>query len=432
MGRSAGPDVLSRWAHLIQGAAAYPRVSAAQWLAPEAVQELQWQRLRRMLWHAYSHSPLYRQRFQQAGLTPDTFRSIVDLRRLPITTREDLRQPDRLLADNFRRGNLRSSMTSGSTGRRTTSYFDEAAWVHAKHLLKLRARRACGMRLWDRVALFQEDAPDRPRFGAITRAQAFTIHRPIEEILPDVRRFAPTVLYGFPGHLLRLAETAAGSLRPRLVFTSGELLDAMTRRAIEARFGAPVFDVYGCTEIKEIAWECPAHEGYHLNADAVLVETEPADAPGRLLITSLTNFAMPLLRYQVGDTGELLPDRCSCGRGLPLIRPTLGRTVDYLRLPDGSVLTPYSLTCAVEAIEGMRQYQFVQVAADLIVLRIVPGDEFGDDERRAVHAALMPVLPGMTIRIETLTTIPPEPSGKYRIVQSRLGRDGIVRAGTKT
>ena len=67
-------------------------------------------------------------RFQQAGLTPDAFRSIEDLRRLPITTREDLRQPDTLLADNFNREGLRSSMTSGSTGRRTTSYFDEAAW----------------------------------------------------------------------------------------------------------------------------------------------------------------------------------------------------------------------------------------------------------------------------------------------------------------
>ena len=71
------------------------------------------------------------------------------------------------------------------------------------------------------------------------------------------------MLYGFPGHLLRLAGTAAGRLRPRLIFTSGELLDAVTRRGIEAGFGAPVFDVYGCTEIKEIAWECPTHEGYH-------------------------------------------------------------------------------------------------------------------------------------------------------------------------
>ena len=204
------------------------------------------------------------------------------------------------------------------------------------------------------------------------------------------------MLYGFPGHLLRLAGTAAGSLRPRLIFTSGELLDAVTRRGIEAGFGAPVFDVYGCTEIKEIAWECPAHEGYHLNADTVLVETDPADAPGRLLITSLTNFGMPLLRYQVGDTGELLPGRCSCGRGLPMIRPTLGRIVDYLRLPDGRTLAPYSLTCAVEAIDGMRQYQFVQIAADVIELRIVAGAGFGDHARRAVHAALRPVLPGVT------------------------------------
>ena len=149
---------------------------------------------------------------------------------LPVTTREDLRQPDALLAGGYARRRLRSSMTSGSTGRRTTSYFDEPAWVLAKNLLKLRARQACGVRPWDRIALFQEDAPDQPVIRPGARLQAFTIHRPVEEILPALRAFAPTVLYGFAGYFARLARVVDGSLRPRLVFTSGELLDPITRR----------------------------------------------------------------------------------------------------------------------------------------------------------------------------------------------------------
>jgi acyl-coenzyme A synthetase/AMP-(fatty) acid ligase len=67
------------------------------------------------------------------------------------------------------------------------------------------------------------------------------------------------VLYGFPGHFARLAQQAAGAIKPRLIFTSGEMLDGATRKTIEAGLGAPVFDIYGCTELKEIAWECPAH-----------------------------------------------------------------------------------------------------------------------------------------------------------------------------
>ena len=79
----------------------------------------------------------------------------------------------------------------------------------------------------------------------------------------------------------------------------------------------------------------------------------------------------------------------------------------------------------------MRQYQFVQIAADVIELRIVPGAGFGDEARRALHTALWPVLPGVTVRLEILSAIPPEPSGKYRIVQSLLGRDGMVPQGPR-
>jgi len=315
-------------------------------------------------------------------------------------------------------------MTSGSTGRRTTSYFDEPAWVLAKNLLKLRARQACGVRRWDRIALFQEDAPDQTVARRGARRQAFTIHRPIEEILPAVRAFAPSVLYGFAGYFARLARAPGNGVRPRIVFTSGELLDPATRRTIETGLGAPVLDVYGCTEVKEIAWQCPAREDYHVNADWLVVEVEsddPAGRPaGRLLVTSLYNFAMPLLRYDVGDAGLALEARCPCGRGLPLILPTLGRSVDHVALADGTQVPPYSLTCAIEAIEGMQQYQLAQTEADVVELRVVPNGDFGDASREALLAALRPVLPGVTVRIRQMPAIPSEPSGKYRIVKSEL------------
>jgi phenylacetate-CoA ligase len=410
--------------HLAYGALRYPRLHRAQWLSPDELRQLQWRRLERMLRHAYARSPLYRERFAQAGMTPADIRSTDDLRFLPVTSREDLRRPDALLAGGYVRQRLRSSMTSGSTGRRTTSYFDEPAWVLAKNLLKLRARQACGVRPWDRIALFQEDAPDQAMLRPGARLQAFTIHRPVEEILPALRAFAPTVLYGFAGYFARLARALGGSLRPRMVFTSGELLDPATRRTIETRLGAPVLDVYGCTEVKEIAWQCPARGGYHVNADWLLVEVDSREAAGqragRLLVTPLYNFAMPLLRYEVGDAGLALEGRCTCGRGLPLIAPTLGRSVDHVALANGALVAPYSLTCAVEAIEGMQQYQFVQTQADVVELRVVPNDEFGDASRQALLAALHPVLPGVTVRIRTMSSIPFEPSGKYRIVKSEL------------
>ena len=421
MSAAGGQSSIVRAVELARGLAAYPALEAAQWLAPERLQALQWRRLRRSIERAATHSPLYRQRFVALGVQPADIRSVEDFRRLPPTTRDDLRAPKDLLAADFDRDRLRVSTTSGSTGRRTTSHFDERAWVLAKYLLKLRARRGCGLQPWHKVALFQEDGSGSA--SSTGRTSTFSIHRPIEEVLPAAERFAADAFYGFPGYFVRLAEAAGGRLRPRMVFTSGELLDPAARRAIEAGFQAPVFDVYGCTEIKEVAWECPAHAGYHLNADWVFLEIEPPGAAGKILITPLYNRAMPLLRYEVGDTGMLLQDKCPCGRGLPLIRPTQGRSVDYLRLPDGSMLAPYTLTCAIEAIEGMRQYQFVQTAPDRIELKIVPRGDFDAATEDALRRALAPVLPGVEVEIALLAAIPAGPSGKYRIVQSRLGAE---------
>lgn len=433
METSARPGALARLAHLAAGVGGYPALHAAQWRSPDELRALQWRRLRELLAFAYRRSPLYRRRFDEVGVRPGDIRSLADLRLLPTVNRDDLRRPDELLAEGYPPARLRSSTTSGSTGRRTTSYFDERAWVLGKHLLKLRARLACGVRPWDRIALFQEDAPDPPETGSFARMRAFTIHRPIAEILPAAVEFNPTVLYGFPGHLARLAVEAEGRLRPRLVFTSGEVLDPTTRRAIESGLSAPVLDVYGCTEIKEIAWQCPERGGYHLNADWTVVEADvpegadPAQG-GRLLLTSLVNRAMPLLRYDIGDTGIVLEERCACGRGLPLIRPTLGRSVDYIDLPDGRTLAPYSLTCAVEAIEGMRQYQFVQTRRDRLELRVVPTDAFDDRQAAALVAALRPVVPGVQVDVREVASIPSEPSGKYRIVRSQLGTTAPVGA----
>lgn len=402
------------------------RLHHDQWRTPEELDRLQWRRLGAMLAHAQDKSPFWRERFAALGVTPADIRTRADLARLPVTTRADLRRPDHLLAAGFVRDRLKAAMTSGSTGQRTVSYFDREAWVIGKHLLKLRARRACGLRATDRLALFQEADPGRRDTAFGGRLRSFSIHVPPERVVADVAAFAPTVLYGFPGHLLRLGVAAAGRLRPRLVFTSGELLDGATRRQIQARFASPVFDVYGSTEAKEIAWECPAGAGYHINADWLLVETVPASdglgaTVGRILVTSLYNRAMPLIRYELGDGGELLDGPCPCGRGLPLMRPTRGRCADYFVLADGTTITPYDLTCAIEHLPGLARYQIVQRSRSRVEVLVEPGAGFEPSVGTAIQSALISVLHGLTPEVSVVDRLQHEPSGKFRIVRSDLG-----------
>ena len=400
------------------------RMLRQQWWDPERLRALQWRRLQAILRHAYACNDFYRTRFEGVDLHPDMLRTPGDLRRLPILTREDLRDPRRLIDRHVDPAQLVAATTSGSTGRRTTVYFDRQAAFLGKVLLKVRARLTCGLRPWHRVALFQEE-PYAGRSADRGRIRSFSIHAPIAELLPAVRRFAPNALYGFPGHLALLGEAAAGALRPRLVFTSGELLDGGLRRRLEQAFAAPVLDIYGCTEVKEIAFQCPEAGNYHVNADWLHLEAlgrgDPSGMPeGTLVVTSLANHGMPLIRYAMGDVGELLEERCSCGRGLPLMRPTSGRLVDYFVLAGGQRVAPYSMTCAIEGVPGMRQYQIAQTASNRVLVRVVPLDDFDAAAEAAIQSLLAPVLPGVSVSVERVARLAAERSGKYRIVRTEL------------
>ena len=405
----------------------YLRLQLGQWHSPEQLEARQWERFKRILQHAFDNSDFYGRKFREAGVSPADINERADLQRLPITTREELRGAKSLVARAFDTKKLNCSRTSGSTGKVTTTYFDDRAWMLSKYLMKARARFACGVRLGDRIALLQEDdSSSGPIRTRLLRQKSFSILKQIQEVLPELRRFAPTALYGFPSYLARLSEVAGESISPRRIFTSGEMLDGETRRTIERAFRAPVYDIYGCTELKEIAWQCPERAGYHINSDWVLVESlaegDGGEHPaGTLLVTSLYNSAMPLIRYQLGDTGELIDSPCPCGRGLPLMAPCLGRSVDYFVLPNGALVSPYAMTCAVELVEGMCQYQIVQQARDRVVVNVVPLQSFDPTTEEQIRSALEPILRGVEVRVRRVDEIGRESSGKYRIVVSHVG-----------
>jgi len=397
------------------------RIRREQWIERDELERRQWSRFRRVLRHAFESSPFYARKYREAGLTPDDVRERSDLDKIPVVTRTELRHPEELIPERWRPESMPHSFSSGSTGESVKTYFDPEAWIVGKHLLKLRARWACGVRPWDRAALFQAGEFSNSRFRSLAlRQQSYSVHRPAKDVLPEVRRFEPTVLYGFPSHFKELAEIWAPELRPERIFTSGEMLDDETRKAIERALGAPVYDIYGCTELKEIAWECPARQGYHVNSDWLLVETVGPD--NLIVVTSLYNYGMPLIRYRLGDTGRFLDRPCHCGRALPLMAPGFGRSVDYIQLPSGGRVSPYTLINNVEVLPEIRQFQIVQESLDRVVVTVVPSPEFGDGSDQRLRSVLAPDLPDVTVEIRTVEGIPREPSGKYRMAFSRIAQ----------
>jgi len=188
-----------------------------------------------------------------------------------------------------------------------------------------------------------------------------------------------------------------------------------------------VFDIYGCTEIKEIAWECERHNGYHINEDEVLVEILNGNKPvdwdevGDIVITDLRNKAMPLIRYRIGDRGLFRPGPCSCGRTFALMAPLAGRSSDFIITPNGHRLSPYLFTTAIEKINGLLQYQLVQEDVQSIIVKAIMAEQNGALELKNIKERIQAVVvEPMDIKVEACEKIDNEENGKFKVVKNRV------------
>jgi phenylacetate-CoA ligase len=401
-------------------------------LAPEALEELARERLVRTLRTA-ARTGFYRRRLDVAGVGRDDLMLEISpdevLAALPPAGKSELREAgtDILLGGRIR-PEWRSSSSSGSTGEPFRVYYDPRAWAALKILVKLRARRACGTRPSDRVALLDAVRPSHPPASATARVAHISVLQPGSRIAAELAGFRPDTIYGLPSALLEAAEElrlAGRRLQVRRVFTSGELLRPAARQAIAEAFGARVFDVYGSSETKEIAWECPAG-GMHVNVDVVRIEVlddtnrpVPCGVEGNLVATLLVNRAMPLLRYRIGDRGSLSPERCACGHPFPLLGVVTGRRADVLVLAGGHRVSPYKLTCAMELVGDVLRYQVTQLEPARLRVRAIL-DPAAD--RNRIAGRIRSVMRGevasfLETDVEFVDRLPTGPRAKFRLVE---------------
>ena len=413
-------------------------VMGASWLGADALRVLARRRLARLLRTA-SRTGFYQARLREAGLTPSSLLLDRDpagvLAALAPVGKAELRAAgDGLFPAGRRRAGWRSSASSGSTGEPFRVYYDARAWASLKYLVKLRARRRCGLEVGHRVALLDPVPPvdASPDGGAAGRVARISVLQPAEMVAAQLVAFQPDAVYGLPSAIReagRVLQEGGARLRVPLVFTSGELLHPGARAAISRAFQARVFDVYGSSETKEIAWECPAG-GMHVNADVVRVEIVddagralPEGAEGQIVATTLVNHAMPLLRYRVGDRGSLLPGRCDCGLAFPLLGVVTGREAEVLELRGGRRVSPYALTCALERVGQMLRYQVTQLDPARVRVRAIPHP---DADREAMAERIRAVLraevaPFLEAEVEYVERLAQGPRAKFRVVEPLAG-----------
>jgi phenylacetate-CoA ligase len=404
----------------------------SQWLDTEALTNLQLARLQRLLSVAYSQNAFYRRRFDDIGFAPGDLRCIADLKQLPLLTKDQIRAG---LAENltagFARENTLHKRTGGSTGVPLHIHMDYSA-ASAKRAATERHNGWAGYQPGDRLAAVWGDTSRRPSLKSRVRnaltERAFyldtlrfdSIH--VDQFVSKLRELRPPILMGHAHSIFRLAEhierTGVTDVRFRGVITTAMVLSPTERAVIEHVFRSPVFDRYGCEEMSIIASECEAHTGLHIFCEGLIVELgEGPDAhPRPLVITDLLNFAMPLIRYEIGDHGSFIEGRCSCGRSLPRLGGISGRTADFLYTPEGTPVFGISiLDTFVIHIPGFKQVQIIQDRIDHLHFQVVRGPNF-DEASESMLAMQVKQVFGVRMRYDVayVEQIAQTERGKFR------------------
>jgi len=438
----------------------------SQWLSPERIKEYQEARFRKLVVHAYYHVPFYRELFNRENLRPEDIQTIADLHKLPIVSKRIIRDNLYLgfLSDNHSKKLLERVRTSGSTGEPFEVFAEkkqlEMRWAGTQRALEWTGYRFGDrqVRLWHKYLGMKGIEIVKERIDAILTRRKFI---PAYEItdknllsyISSIMRYKPVLLDGYAESFNMLARflqkhKAKGIVwqghRPKGIMSSAQTLPRESREVIEEVFGCGVFDKYGSREfVGGIAYQCEERKGYHIVAECNIVEVlkdgKPA-APGEvgeLVITELNNFAMPLIRYKIGDLAVAYDTAkpCPCGRGLPLIGEVQGR-VQAVVVGTSNQFVPGTFFNRVffKHHDSIRQYQVVQERFGALHLKIVRANLFHDAVLEEIFKDIKSHMgEDLSITVEYVDTIPLGKTGKHQhcisqldpaLVTSNLGKLG--------
>lgn len=413
----------------------------------ERIESYQDEQLQLLIQHAYENVPFYRRIMQERRLVPADIRSRDDLTKMPVLTKEAVRQyADAIRAQNANHRTLRASHTSGTTGKSLHFSTTDAARAF-QWAVWWRHRARFGLALRDLHASFTGKlvvAPDqaRPPFWRwdLSRRQAIlTMHHMTPQRIASVTDFLGGrgfVYYaGYPSivHAMAACALEAGmSLRhkPRVVALGAENTYEFQRRQIVSLTEAVVTDQYGFSEGCGNASQC--EEGaYHEDFEYGILECvdpEPVGdgrIRGRIVCTGFACPEFPFIRYEVGDIGIWEPDRyaCSCGRESRVLHSIEGRQDDYVITPEGRRIMRFDYI--FKDTDRVAESQVVQRELGAIVIRIARRQGYGTADEDYIRSEVARwISDRLEVAFEYVDEIEREPNGKFRAVKSLLHEAG--------
>lgn len=357
---------------------------------------------------------------------------------LPILTRQDLREAKAALAaiePPQSMGQIKEFSTSGSTGEPVTVRRNALA-VHVPTYMRDRLYRwhdfDVNARLADINASRRGVWPEGRSTGWWSlrgpegMRHNLSVFTPLDQQLDWLQRVRPRYLITLAMNLFELAEAAGPEGREigieATVATGSSLLNH-TRELVAENFGASVIETYGSQEVGLIAIPCPESGLMHVCADHVIVEVlddggnpvGPGET-GRIVVTSLFNYATPLLRYELGDLVQTADAPCTCGRTFPALQGVIGRIRKSLVFSDGTRVRPHAIVIAATDTELLpaRQFQIVQTGTDSFEIRYVPLETGRLPDIGTIRQRFREMVhPAVGITLLPVKQIPRAANGKY-------------------
>lgn len=394
------------------------QLEQSQWWTAERLSAQQFRQAGNLLRHARASVSHYRERLNDLAWDDGAPLDSELWRRLPVLRREDIQDGEgrALLSTHYPKshGKIRKVHTSGSSGKPlavTSSAMSAIFW----NVITLRDFLWQRLDLDAKIAVIRFDKNRQARYPegltldywlkstrsilATGACALLDIATPVDKQAEWLARQEAAYLITYPSNLeaLLLYCQQARIRLPTLsqVQTLSEVLHPSVRTLCQEVWGFGVNDMYTCQEAGYIALQCPEYDHYHVQSENLIVEILDADgepcAPGemgRVVLTDLHNFAMPLIRYDIGDFAEI-GEACPCGRGLPVLKNVMGRVRAMLTLRDGSRIRPDFGGPYFRDVADIRQYQIVQKSRDKLEVKLVAPGGLSDSEARNLRQKIL-------------------------------------------
>jgi phenylacetate-CoA ligase len=425
-------------------------LNKTQWWKYSDLEEFQLKKVKLLLHHADRNVPYYHKIFKKLNFQPDDIKNVNELKRLPILTKEIIRDNfEDLYARNYSKYDLISSATSGSTGT-PMKFFIDRKWRACNDAAAFRSWSFSGFELGDKMAYLWgalQDLKDQNKILNKIRYKSLRViklntfdltQETMQNYIQILRKYKPKAInsYASAAYIMSqyMEKREINDIKPEAILTTADMLYDYRRKSIAKVFGCDVFDYYSGRDTSLQAAECPEHTGYHLSIENAVVEFVKENESvafgetGKIILTDLCNYAMPFIRYEIGDLGVPTDENCPCGRNLPIMKSLKGRILDIIITPEGKLLTGefFPGIFAFCNIKGFEEYQIIQKRRDELLIKLIKGKNFNNTEFDSfIDIIKKNVGKQMNIEVQFVDKIESTKSGKRRHVISEIDGNQI-------